>query len=65
MKVKIGDKVQLKGYIGIVEIDGIDEMLTSMLKKKYYTGVDVDYLEGKRKVNNCEPFSIDDIEYIK
>jgi len=61
-ELKIGDRVFLKGYIKEVEVEGIDESLTFMLNKTHYLGVDVDYLEGKSRITNCDPFTIDDLK---
>ena len=61
-KLNIGERVSLKGYTRIVEVEGIDEMLTSMSGKTHYLGVDVDYLDNKCKTNNCEPFTFKDVE---
>ena len=59
-ELKIGDRVFLKGYIKEVQVEGVDELLTSMLNRTHYLGVDVDYLDGKSKTTNCEPFTIEE-----
>jgi len=64
-ELKIGDRVFIKGYIKEVEVEGIDESLTLMLNKIHYLGVDVDYLEGKSRTTNCDPFTIEEINQNK
>lgn len=54
-------RVRLRHYANEVEITGVDSFLTELTGIIHYTGVDVDFLEGKRKVNNCEPFTEKDI----
>jgi len=61
-ELKKGDRVNLKGYGSLVEVDGVDDFLTEMLKKTHYTGTDVDFIEGRSKTTNCEPFTIDEID---
>lgn len=61
---KEGDRVigNGSGYAGVMIIEGVDEFLTRALKKLHWEVSSEDYVLGKRKVNNAEPVSDNEIE---
>ncbi len=61
-RFKVGDRVEMKGYINVVILDGVDEFLTNALNELHWKSTDEDYILGKRKTTNAEPCSDKDIE---
>lgn len=56
-KFKKGDRVTAQGYCGVLVLDSVDEMLTSMLHKLHWNTTSETYLQGKSKTNNGEVYS--------
>ena len=63
-KFKEGDRVTVNGYYGVLVLDSIDEMLTSISKKIHWNTVSESYLLGKSKTNNGESYSEDEINLV-
>jgi len=56
-RFKEGDRVTAQGYCGVLVLDSIDEMLTSLLHKLHWNTTCESYLQGKTKTNNGEVYS--------
>jgi len=61
-KFKEGDRVKKGGYIKVMIIEGVDDFLTSALKKLHWLVVDEDYMLGKSKSTHADPVSDNEIE---
>lgn len=59
---KEGDRVEVDGYCGVLVLDSVDEMLTSMLKKLHWNTTSESYLQGRSKTNNGEIYSEDEMK---
>lgn len=60
-KFKEGDRVTAQGYCGVLVLDSVDEMLTSMLHKLHWNTTSESYLQSKSKTNNGEVYSESDL----
>lgn len=61
-KFKEGDRVEKGGYIKVMIIEGVDDLLTSVLEELHWLVVDEDFVLGKNKTTNAEPVSDSEIE---
>lgn len=63
-KFKKGDWVRVPGYLGLVQLDYIDDLLTSITGKTYWWCVDEFYLSGRSKTITAENYCEDEMIYI-
>ena len=62
-KFKVGDRVKKDCYVNVMVIDGVDEVLTSILNQLHWSVTDEDYLLGKTKTSMAEIVSDDEIRH--
>jgi len=64
-KFQDGDRVEVKGYGSICQIDGVDKFLTDITGQIHYRLISEDYLYNKVKTNNSDPASEDELKLIE
>jgi hypothetical protein len=59
-KLQRGDIVTLKGYVGVVVIE--EEWDLSFPGRQEWACVDIRFLTGESKTNNCDPVTFKDVD---
>lgn len=60
-KLKKGDRVKVGCYCGVLILDSIDEIQTSIFNKLHWYTVTESYLLGKTKTDNGDSYSEDEM----
>jgi hypothetical protein len=55
-RYKVGDKVKVKGYYGVLVLDSIDDDWTYLLNDVHWWCSSEKYLNGEHKTNNGDSY---------